>query len=359
MTIFHLISGRIWSGVNGYALTLATEQRADGHHVEIISANRPRLTSRFTDAGFKVTTMQIHGHFNPVSPLRLAWMLRRCPADTVIHVHRVDDLPLVARALRLLPAARRPRFVLTQHLARTAPLGRKFRLPYSLLDRIIFVSARSRELFLSSAPAIDPAKLTVIHNSIITPSVAQSADDEEPPTATDRPFRILYLGRIHPEKGLDTAIQALQQLPEAVLTVCGTGDDSYTASLQRLASRLGVHNRIRWAGFTDCPTPFITATHIGILPSRCEEACALANFEFMSAGKPMVTSSLGAQPEIITDGVDGLLVAPDDPAALAAAIRRLIDEPELLARMGEAARHTFATRFDYASFYNKIMRAYL
>ena len=78
----------------------------------------------------------------------------------------------------------------------------------------------------------------------------------------------------------------------------------------------------------------------------------------MSQGRPVVTTSNGAQPEIITDGFDGLLVAPDDPVALAGSLRRLIESPALRNDIGHHAADTFRERFTYPIFFSKIMKVY-
>ncbi len=352
MKIFHLISGRVWGGSEIYALTLAKEQRDHGHNVEIICPNRPLTLRKFQEAGFKVHVIQLNGHLNLFSPFKIAHLLRHND-DTVLHIHRVIDTPLAAKAIKKINSKRRPALVCTHHLTDPARTGKKFDKGYAAVDRFICVSNKSREGLLSSDTAIDREKVRVIHNSIkTTPSEANHLSDE------NGQINALFVGRISPEKGLDTAIEALPFLPEITLTVCGTGKEEYVSTLRALAQSLKVENRIVWVGFTDSPTDYISRAEIGLVPSRWCEAFGLVIIEFMANGVPVVTSDNGAQPEIITDGIDGFLVAPDDPKALANAVRRLIDDPALRKKMGEAARKTFENRFTYDNFYRQVMDIY-
>ena len=103
---------------------------------------------------------------------------------------------------------------------------------------------------------------------------------------------------------------------------------------------------------------YIGEADIAVIPSRWQEPCALVNFEFLAAGVPLVTSNTGGQPEIISEGIDGLLVPPNDPKALAEAIQRLVDDPDLRKKMGEAAREKFLNRFTYDKFYQRVMSVY-
>ena len=357
MKIIHLVSAKEWGGAEVYAISLAKEQVAHGHEVEIICADRPVVVKKFRDAGFKVTTMQINGHLNLLSPIRIA-LMSRCKRGekTVIHVHRFCDNLLAAKAMRLLPAGQRPALVSTMHIIEPAPTDRRYNRLYKIIGRIIFISYKSRKGFLETSPAIDAKKLTVIHNSISTPSKA-SAEPRRAP-AKSRKTSLCYVGRAYREKGIHTLISALPSIPGATLTICGTGEQRYLDELHDLASRLGVGESIHWVGFTDKADEYMSKADIGVVPSSWAEPFGLVILEFMSKAIPVVTTDNGAQPEIITDGVDGLLVPPERPDALAAAVNRLAQDPALREKIGNAARDTFERRFTYDKFYARIMDAY-
>lgn len=354
MKIVHLVSAKEWGGGEVYVMSLATEQRNHGHEVEIICANRPEVVKHFKEGGFNVHVMQIHGHINLISPLLIANIFRRYHGQALIHVHRIIDTHLVANALRLLPAARRPRFICTNHLIQQAPTAKKLDKAYSMLDKIICVSQKSKDMLLSNRSGIVPSKVTVILNSTKTIAKPKNQEDDN----CKKTVSMLFMGRLYPEKGVDTIIDDMPMMPDVSLTICGKGEENYTALLHERAKKNGVDNRIEWIGFTPKVVEYISRADIGVIPSRWEEPCALVNFEFLAAGIPLVTSNTGGQPEIITDGVDGLLVAPDDPKALAAAVNSLVDNPDRRKTMGKAARETFMRRFTYDNFYKQVMAVY-
>ena len=354
MKIFHILSNRTWGGGEVYVLNLAKEQRDNGHSVEIICADRPVLVDIFRNEGFNVHVFRLHGHLNFFSPRKFARILSDCGSQTVVHVHRIPDIVFASKAIGLLPETKRPAFVITHHLIDIPFADKKFDKPYAMIDQVICVSHKSKNTLLSVPSGIDPAKVSVILNS--TKVISRQSDRTDNPD--NSPVNITYLGRLVPEKGVDTLIEALPMIHCATLTICGGGSDNYVASLRALAERLGVNDRIRWIGFTDRIAEYISHADIGVIPSRWQEPCALVNFEFMAAGVPLVTSDTGGQPEIITDGVDGFLVPSDDPDALANAINRLAGDPDLRFKMGKAARETFLNRFTYDNFYRQVMDVY-
>lgn len=356
MKILHIASNREWGGGEVYIATLAKEQMNHGHDVEIICANRPEIIKRFKEEGLKVRVMQIHGHLNFITPLKIAGLMRKHGGNAVIHIHRLPDSPVVSHALNLISRAKRPGFVCTHHLIDTPPMDAVLQKAYRSLDCIICVSNKSREHLLSIPSTIDPQKVTFILNS--TKTKIQHINNPLLSENKSEDINLLYIGRFYPEKGVDTLIEAIALTKGASLTLCGKGSDNYTNTLIQLINRLGLQQRINIIGFTDNVAEYIAKSDIGVIPSRWEEPCALVNFEFLACGKPLVTSNTGGQPEIITDGVDGLLVPPDNPKALADAINKLILDPELRSKMGNAARETFERRFTYDKFYSKVMDVY-
>jgi glycosyltransferase involved in cell wall biosynthesis len=93
----------------------------------------------------------------------------------------------------------------------------------------------------------------------------------------------------------------------------------------------------------DVPS-FLAGLDVAVLPSRAE-GMSNAVLEYMAAGRPIVATAVGATPELLADGEHGLLVPPGDPAALAAAIGKLLRQPELARRLGAAARRRARERY--------------
>jgi glycogen synthase len=152
-------------------------------------------------------------------------------------------------------------------------------------------------------------------------------------------WSLLFVGRLEERKGGEVALAALEQLPgQARLTVAG-------------AALIAAGTRVRVLGpvaHTDLPYAY-AAADVVIAPSLVEEPFGLVPLEAMALGRPVVATARGGAAEYLRDGVNALVVEPDDPAGVAAAVRRLADDPALRARLrhggiATAKEHT-AERF--------------
>lgn len=141
---------------------------------------------------------------------------------------------------------------------------------------------------------------------------------------------LLVLSRMHPVKGIDTMLQALVQLPGAFLWLAGDGPEK--ARYQALATELGLADRVRFLGWRNDRKSLIAAADIVVLPSRYEPFGTVIA-EAWAMHRPLVATLADGARQYVTDGVNGLLCPIDDPAALAAKLRRAIDSPELRAHL--------------------------
>jgi glycosyltransferase involved in cell wall biosynthesis len=160
------------------------------------------------------------------------------------------------------------------------------------------------------------------------------------------PGRLLFAGRLTPQKGVDLAIRALgalaPALPELRLVVAGAGP--WEQAYRNLARRLGCADRVRWLGWLDPEAlrdQYRRCTAF-LMPSRFEPF-GLSALEAMACGATVVASTAGGLPEFIRDNVTGRLTSPSDPAALAAAIGALVRDPVGADRLGVAAAETART----------------
>ena len=176
---------------------------------------------------------------------------------------------------------------------------------------------------------------------------------EAPIVAPPERARVLFIGVLERYKGVDVLLRAwravVNAIPDAELMIVGKGTRSH--ELRRLAARSGVEHSIC---FID-PVPqeelcwLLDQASCLVLPSR-SEGLGRVVLESMARARPVVGSSVGGIPELIRDGCTGRLVAPGDPAALAAALTSLLSDPSLAAKMGHEARQSFE-RLDPAAEY--------
>jgi L-malate glycosyltransferase len=150
-------------------------------------------------------------------------------------------------------------------------------------------------------------------------------------------FVALLVAHLIPEKGVDVALRAWEQLPgSALLWVIGDGPEA--ARLQTLADELGIRERVRWLGLQRHVEPFMQAADCALCPSVWAEAAGLVNIEALSAGLPVIASRIGGIPEIIADGRTGYLVPAGDVDALADRLLLLVNDPSTRRALATAAR---------------------
>jgi glycosyltransferase involved in cell wall biosynthesis len=178
------------------------------------------------------------------------------------------------------------------------------------------------------------------------------------------PARAPLLGvvaRLEPEKGHRYLIEAMPAIlrgaPETWLVIVGEG--SLEGELRALAASLPLpaRNRIVFTGRREDVSAITGDLDVAVLPSL-REAQGISILEAMARRKPVVASAVGGIPEVLTNGVDGLLVPPADPAALADACIRLACSPELRQRLGEAGRATVEARFSLDAMVRRIEELY-
>jgi glycosyltransferase involved in cell wall biosynthesis len=168
-------------------------------------------------------------------------------------------------------------------------------------------------------------------------------------------FIVAYAGHLYPWKGVDALLRAMTHLPGVKgLIVGGHPAEPDLPRLRALARELGLHERV---GFTGLVPPSDVASHLAradilVLPNSATAVSAaytspLKLFEYLAAGRAIVASDLPALREVLQHEVNALLVPPDDPAALAAGLGRLVNDPALAARLARAA-FDLAPQFSWA-----------
>jgi glycosyltransferase involved in cell wall biosynthesis len=272
--------------------------------------------------------------------LRIAtWSLRG--RGRVVHVHATVRGSAYRKSLCLLLAkALRRRVVLQVHsgpgdiAAFRAGLGRPslalFRLALGAADAVLAVSG-------ASAAAL--AEAGVRGEIEVVPNPAPPAPAFERAEPADGRLHVAYLGGFaNPAKGGDVLLEALRPVLTGVhgLRVTMAGPGELSAEARALCEGSPA---LEWAGWLDAGAKdeLLREAAVLVMPSR-SEGLPMALLEAMAYGMAVVAARVGGIPEVVDDGVEGLLVPAEDPPALAAALRRLAAEPELRTRLAAAAR---------------------
>ncbi len=174
-------------------------------------------------------------------------------------------------------------------------------------------------------------------------------------TETRGPLAILSIGTLHEVKGQTHLVEACRRLAAAGVpfTCRFVGEGPDRAALERQVSEAGLTDRVEFLGrrTRDEIAGLLGSSDVLVAPSvptrsGKREGIPVVLMEAMSAGLPVVASALSGIPELVVDGSSGLTVPPGDPAAIAAALRRLHDDPHLRSRLGAAARERVVAEFD-------------
>ncbi|MFE3072700.1 glycosyltransferase family 4 protein [Streptomyces sp. NPDC059247] len=217
----------------------------------------------------------------------------------------------------------------------TAALARRWeRFGARWADRVLCVSEAERRTGEAAGIRADWA---VVHNGVDIARFASDGPSRDPvPT-------VVCVGRLCRQKGQDVLLAAwpavLAEVPDARLVLVGDGPDA-----DRLRAAAGPS--VRFTGAVDDTVPWYRAADVVVLPSRWE-GMALAPLEAMAAGRPVVVSDVdGARESLPPAHRTPCLVPPEDPAALATALGRLLGRPELRHRLGREAHEHVLSRFD-------------
>jgi glycosyltransferase involved in cell wall biosynthesis len=201
-----------------------------------------------------------------------------------------------------------------------------------------------------------PDRIRVIPNPIDDAAFAPAPDELE------RRGRILIVGRVERAKGHDVLVEALPMIrdavPEAHLLIVGS-DGGATETLKRRASELGVCEAITLTGAKtreDLP-PIYRSAALCVVPSRFE-AFPYVALEAMACGRPVVASRVGGLAEVIGNRDGGALVDPENPAALAAAVTRLLLDVRERHRLGRAARERVTTAYAARAVATRMVECY-
>ena len=346
-----------YGGLERSFLRMAEECARRGHRLTCVWEQTPASEAfcrDFAQAGGQSLLLPVRGRH-----LRFVWRLwrwlRRNPCE-VLHVHFA---PAAVPALAAAVLARVTVRVGTLHSALdpadVARRGWRYRWPVRarslLCHRLFTVSEAIRRQYVPLG--LDDRKSTVHYLGVdrVAPTVGRS-QMRRALGLSDDDLVVVCVAFHSPIKGVDVLLRALQILQREcpavrLVEVGGSPCAEETQALRRLADDLGVQDRILWTGQRDDVLNILQCGDVYCQPSR-QEGLALALLEAMNAGLPVVASRVGGIPEIVADGVTGLLVEPGDPARLAEALGALLRDESRRRALGAAGLTSVGDVFDLA-----------
>jgi glycosyltransferase involved in cell wall biosynthesis len=308
------------------------------YEVAYIVADLDGLVADLRAIGVTVHCLGGRGNYD----LRWFPRLRRLIHDgdyDIVHSHLSYAAIGVRIAVRSM--AKRPAVVYTEHSVRN-----HLALPIRILewftlwidDRILAVGETNRALLPRHSRGRTEVVVHGVDRAACARNDAQRAAQRAEFGLTDDDVLIVTVANLRPQKAYPTLLEATRLLldQELPIVVVAAGGGPLREELEQLHASLGLADRFRFLGFHPDTITLVAAADIFVLASDYE-AMPVAVMEAMTVGAPIVATAVGDIPLAVSDGVDGILVAPGDPAALAAALRRLIEDQELRRRLGAAA----------------------
>ena len=358
LRVLHVDPERGFSGGETQVLALATHLRDDGHEILVAAHPGGPLAARLAERGLATAPIECRFGHDPRAGLALRAAARRFRAD-VVHHH-------TSRALSLAPYVSRDVVQVVTRRMDYAPRGAGWyvRWLYGRMDAVIAISRAARTAL--AARGIDAERVAIVPSGV---AVETFRDLDRAAARASLGIAaaaqvVAIVASLHERKGHAVLLDALARLAaeglEPLCLAAGTGPEG--DALQDRAQRLGVSARVRWLGQVADVRAVLAAADAVVMPSLAE-GLGVAAIEAMAAGRPVIASAVGGLPELVSDGVQGLLVPPGDAAALATALARCIGDASLRERLGVAGREraqafsTVAMARGTASVYERALAA--
>ncbi len=357
MNILHLYKDYppVLGGIENTIQFLAESQAAHGHHAMVLVCSLGLRTTVEEVNGVKVIRA---GRLTTAAsmPISLAQplVLARLRPD-IVHIH--SPYPLGEVANWLLGRSRATIIAYHSDVVRQQAWLRLYgpflRRVLRAADRIIATSPR----YIESSTWLSPVK----HKCVAIPSGIDVtrflSSSDRPPVSTPT---LLFVGRLRYYKGLDTLLRALPLVANARLTVVGEGP--MRQEWEALSRELGLADRVDFMGeIDDADLPaYYRRADVFVLPANARaEGFGLVLVEAMASGLPCITTELGTGTSwVVQDGATGLVVPPRDPAAMAAAVNRLVGDADLRRRFGQAGQERAQREFSYQVMAERVMQVY-
>ena len=361
INVFHIVSNKTWGGAERYASDLVARMRHDpDYYVEVVSARNDDIIEQFQKMDIPVSILPLKGIRDFDSPVRLARMLRK--GKNIVHVHTYRDAVTAVMA-RIISDNPDTKVVFTPHTLKRPTMNYVSKKVYRNIDRYVFVSQFAYDYFLSHAPRLNRAQTLVIPESVLnTDTSAQAPVPDLRKQLGMQPEQclIMFHSRLNKEKGVDVLLKAITHIDRSryKLVMLGEGQPKAVSRIKSYIIENKLVDNVKLLGFQRNMHGYLWQCDFGVQPSTIAEMQGISNLEYMKQGKPIVTTSNGAQPEYVRDMENGLLVKPNNPKQLAQAISTLCDDHELIQRLGRQAKKDFDTHLNYDRFYDKITSLY-
>lgn len=346
-----------WSGGSKRVSLLAEGMKTLGHKVTVVCLPGSMLSKKCGESagsGLDCITMKPAADIDPAAFFRIFHLLKK-RAVQVIDINSPRFYWLAAYAGRCAGA----KTVITRNVPFKKKGFKRFfnkKFLYEKVDRVVAIS-ENIACGLKEDFGIDNV-VTVYDGIPLPPSSGPVTGRREMLGITGDPVLGIF-GRVCEGKGHAYLIEALKEVkskkPEIKLVIVGAGEQGFMETLKRQISGLGLDDNVQFAGFLENILPWYSAVDAVVAPTL-EEGLGMNILEACACGKPVVASDVGGVPEIVQDGVNGLLVKPADPVSLAAGILKLLNSD--MDKFGDNGRKFVEDKFGVEEMIKECERLY-
>jgi glycosyltransferase involved in cell wall biosynthesis len=343
MRIIHVLHSHGYGGAENHVVILMLGQIARGHEVMFVGPLDSWLGKACKEHGIPATHLRMSGLYDVLSHFKLWRLVRNWQAD-VVHGHLIRASYYVGQAAH---RDRRPLAISSAHTTTAVKHMQRCR-------HILAASKAIQKNLL--AHGYPEQETSVVYTGVHDAPLQDRAALRRELGIADDTIAVAHAGRFVPDKGQSTMVQAMGLVdhPKVQLFMIGANDGTYGDGVKQLPQD---PTRVHYLGFRSDVQRILQAFDIYIQPSR-REGLPLAISEAFVARLPVIASRVGGMPEVVRHEETGLLVPPDDPQALAAAISRLAHDRALADQLARAGRQLYEQELQADTMVDKALAIY-
>jgi L-malate glycosyltransferase len=357
MYSLHIDTARTWRGGQNQVLLTVLGMRAMGHRATLVAHPGGELRERARE-GLDLIPLAPRAEMDLTAAWRLSRLLKQLRPD-VVHAHDPHGVAMAGLALSMSTQLAKPPLIASRRVDFHLRGGRMSRWKYRQVDFFICASEAIRRMLI--ADGVPEARSVTVHEGIDLGRV-----DAAPPANLHQdlflPHGAPIVGNVAalvPHKGqrhlIEAAALVVRQVPDARFVIAGEGE--LRPMLERAIKEHRLEKHVLLAGFRPDILSLHKAFDIFVM-SSITEGLGTSLLDAMAAGKPIVATATGGIPEAVVDGETGLLVAPRDHEAMAQALVRLLKDPGLGRKLGDAGLARARAHFSVERMLRQTLRVY-
>jgi glycosyltransferase involved in cell wall biosynthesis len=356
---------RSWGGLELQALEVTAQLGKRGYPVTLACCSGSRLASAAKARSIHVSEFDVSGYFNPATIWHVSRYIRS-EAPRIIHCQHSKDLSVIVPAADLSGA--QSKILLSKRVGSYVSKRDPFhRYTYSRVARVLAISEVIHRNVLETTP-MAPGRVITLHDAI-------DADEYSPARGNGARIRdefgykrenivAGFVGRFSPGKGHEELLEAAAGIAELrpnvrflVVGEASSGEEAYEREIRQLCTTLGIDGVVTFAGFRRDIPDLMASFDVLAFPSHAE-SFGVVLIEAMAMELPVVSTNCDGVVDIVIEGETGLYVHPRASKELADALLRLIDDPELRRRFGDAGRKRVLQFFDRRNQIDRLEKIY-